>query len=190
MHMVFEDSETVASSLLIKQAYLQEVPYIHFAGGNRKIQKCVEAIESDEPIVVFLDVVPDNKELVELYKSLTLYFKNHGNVVIMPVLSMEYCILKAFENDSRDEAVRTVIDVGRYRDTQVYKTVLRGSCKSFERFCKKVLSLKTKKCMRNGQVGSLLSGQGLFYLEDCLCQDKASVCMAYPRVEKAWNLIA
>lgn len=24
MHMVFEDSETVASSLLIKQAYLQE----------------------------------------------------------------------------------------------------------------------------------------------------------------------
>lgn len=96
----------------------------------------------------------------------------------------------AFENDSRDEAVRAVIDVGRYRDTQVYKTVLRGSCKSFEWFCKKVLSLKTKKCMRNGQVDSLLSGQGLFYLEDCLCQNKASVCMTYPKVEKAWNLIA
>lgn len=63
-----------------------------YAQGNSKIQRVVEdmLIKTSEDIIVYMDLIPDNKYTVMLYKDLRrLSVKNGYRVIVLPMICME-----------------------------------------------------------------------------------------------------
>lgn len=74
-----------------------------FGGGLRKfIENIIAESKEDEEIIVYIDVIYDNKYTIECFIKLYTYFKSKGykNIYIVPIVCSEYCFLSAIESYS------------------------------------------------------------------------------------------
>ena len=113
-----------------------------------------------------------------------IYENDYQNVVIIPIPCIEYYVLKVIEKEMVKE-IEVALNFGRYRDTELCKDILRGKCKSFETYCKKVLSHKTALCYRNEKEEKY----GAWYKGNCICNIAKVNCIEKTRMEKGCKLI-
>lgn len=161
---IFEDSEFAPVSHLLAFAY--DEGRVFFSNGNsRIIQKLNKVYNTDDFFIIFMDVPPNNKAIVRMYKqyadTIRLKFKN--NVVIVPIICIEYFVLNmlldyglcqvssSFEQLKRCLLVDKDVSVG-----------LNYEC-SVEKLYKSLLNNQSLGCLPNKQK------YGEFYKFACPC---------------------
>ena len=187
MILTFEDKNTSIISELMLRVYSEHTD-IEFSGGNRSLQDVLDVINQNETYIIYVDVVPDNRNTVELYKKLqeVVRVNKMDNVYLMPIPCIEYYVIKAF-CESEDVDIQNVLKRRAYKDSEFVKITLKGVCNSFEVYCKKVLGHKPDVCKR---IKKKTIRSGKFYSTDCICQDSYSKCITSMTLdEKATKLI-
>lgn len=93
MRFIFEDDGRDIFSKMFQMAFDKEaLKTLTYAQGNSKIQRIVENIlkETSEDIIVYMDLIPDNKYTMMLYNDLRrLSMKNGCRVIVLPMICME-----------------------------------------------------------------------------------------------------
>lgn len=101
MIFVFEDNEEDIISKFFRKAYpVQFTDSFVYAKGNGNIKNIVSDLLkiSTENIVVYMDMIPGNKETAKIYKSLRdMSFKSQYRLVVLPVVCMEYYLVKSLK---------------------------------------------------------------------------------------------
>lgn len=185
--MIFEDNKNVPISELISYVYGNTNIKVHFSGGNRNLKaKLAEVYNEEDRYTIFFDLVPDNQTAINEYRKLSDYIgeKEYGNVTIIPIPCIEYYVLKVIGNREVRE-IEEVLNFGQYKSTDLCVNLLRGNCKNFEGFCKKVLAHKTAICYRN----ELGERYGAWYKEDCICGEPKPECVPKTRMWKGCSLV-
>ena len=166
----------MAISKLLKQ-YLGDS--VRFAGGNKNLCNEIECAVSkqDNPVVVYVDVSPDNPEVVDKYIELRAEYQSEDiHIVLIPCI--EYCALRVIE--------RCILLGGKVEYNEVVTGVMQGvlldknkevygsykNWSSFEQFCKIVLTQQVMQCVQNVNVENGCSVKGKFYMGDCNCDER------------------
>lgn len=172
---VFEDSPDSPSSKLLMSCYNGKS--IHFTNGNLLARAKINDLlnKGHTNIVLFLDVNPNNKSTVTLYNSLRIsreLEERWRNVIIVPIICIEYYIAlmcKFYNYFDEMQLQRPTIQhlVGCFEWNRMPNFV-KG--KSLEKIYKRLFEAndKCQACLINH------SNSGLFYLEDCKCNDCTS----------------
>lgn len=186
--MIFEDNKEMPISKLISYVYEESGIVVHFVGGNRNIKAEVEKnYDKDDAYIIFLDLVPDNHSAINEYRKLQLFIDEsmYDNVTVIPIPCIEYYVLKLIEMPDVKE-IEVALEFGKYKNTDLCVKLLRGKCKNFEKYCKKVLEHKTAICYRNEQG----ERYGAWYHGDCLCGNSKSGCIEENRRSKGNRLVS
>ena len=193
MIYIFEDREDDVISQLFKVAY-DEATYSKFiyANGNGSIVSIVdEKLENTrECIVVFLDMVPGNKDIVKIYHSLKKrYITSNGRVLVLPIICSEYYFIKSIANTNLVKVNANVIDTcvqrGLYFNSEIIQTEEdRRFCKNFEKFCKLILIKGVIDCAKHS------SAYGVYYTTDCKCNNPLHNCEDTQLLEKSIRLLS
>lgn len=175
MYFISEDMRTSPFGLLFNSAYPSQ--RLLFSGGNTLLEdKVLELVSERENdfFVIYLDVVPDNVRLADLYnKLLGLSVRLGLNLVVVPIPCSEYAFIKSvYELDGVLHSTVGLDSVLKkstsYKDDALSKS-LSGPPRNFEKFCKRFcrMSLKHGCCAVDG---NSVDGQK-YFLGDCACSD-------------------
>lgn len=184
MKMIFEDYKEVNISKILKYAYSEDEcnSVIDFTGGNGKVLDYLEN-SSEDVIIAFVDIVPDNIKTIGVYKKCKKYSKESGKqIFVIPIPCIEYYAVKALlRSDDVDNAVAEVYNYDKYRLVKYNYRNRKLSLKSFEKYCKSVLY----------NYSSCLDVNGKFYKVDCKCSKPLNlgICNDKTRIYKAWSII-
>jgi len=182
MIVIFEDNESVATSILLKK--LEDTDFkIQFANGNRRLAAKVREnyVKYDDIIVVYIDVVTDNDETKKIYNILTESYLHDDRVIILPIPCMEFILFRMFNRlcliDNLTcmniELRRLLLDVleNKYTGASNYKS-LDLQTDSFEGICKQVLGILVgNSCLHNKQLKLNKEFRTRFYTANCLCDN-------------------
>lgn len=148
MTIIFEDDDKSVLIQSYKRFYSQFGVKVIGACGYLNIENVINNIVGSESIIVYMDVVPDNPEIVMKYNELRLMYRKR-NLLIVPIPCSEYYLIKKL-CDPLDKNVSIAINREDYRHTEI---VMRyGFCKSFEKYCKKVLNNLAKECAKHHDI--------------------------------------
>lgn len=72
---------------------------VFYTSGNRyiltKLDELLAANHTDEEVVIFLDVVPDNKNTVMLYNQINKTYKQKfSKLIVLPIPCIEFYYIK------------------------------------------------------------------------------------------------
>lgn len=183
MVFLFEDSGESPASKLMKHILLSQ--RVEYAGSNTKLSSHANkiitgkidednhtALQENEVLLIFVDVVPDNLITIHLFKRLTIEFDSYKNVYVIPWFGMEYHILKVLNSVLQN---RDIQDFLSGKCPLRFKDIIRRGGNT-ERTSKKVLVEVTNTrilCTLNRSNVSGLTGDvsNKFYLQDCACTD-------------------
>ena len=129
------------------EASLNKVFYFHlfgkesviFSDGDNnvkvKIQECLET--SENFIVAYMDVVPDNLATIKVYFDTVIQFLDYEVVYVLPVFCSEYLnLLLLSDLDLISDEYKSILTMGIfYRDINLCKR-----SKTFEKACKAIMS--------------------------------------------------
>lgn len=193
MIIIFEDNMTTPSSKLLKSCYYGEK--IFFSGGSRNLGIMINKCLPLDDLLVFVDVVPNNSYTVMTYRNLNSMFHNEvkaGRLVIMPILCIEYILLKMLSRYegviSKNTYIKHLVCNFDYQNASV-QSLINSNQKltdSLERVFKFVLtdvSNRSKhRCLANSfeytekEKGILVRNEssikGIFYDKDCKCDSR------------------
>lgn len=113
-----------------------------FTVGSGNLSKVIRRyINSDKEIFVYVDVVPDNINTLNIFSSLLVEFGNFKNVYILPVFCSEYIILRYLQDTVElDELYKSILNLKvNYKLIKEFE-----DCVNFEKVCKRILSLVEK----------------------------------------------
>ena len=146
----FEDNSSKVISNFIKSKCSVDVDFLD---GNKNRDKLIGTSG-----ILFVDVVPDNFDTIDSHNMLKDYIrKNNLDIVVIPIVCIEYIILKAFSTRS----IPYIANLSNYKDYIIKQPSSQTlSTKSLEKFCKSVLH-HAEICIRENSA--------LFYNVDCLC---------------------
>ena len=182
---IFEDGfktidNSTPSSRLLKSSYNGN--NIYFSNGNSNIITILNSIYNPEDLfIIFLDVVPNNKALVEKYKEYDIRLETDGldsNTFIIPIFCIEYYLIKFLDKlgilFTKDKKIKNIYD-------NLYKTFNWGNLddsfnlKSIEKIYKEIIKLQKPYCLRNENNLSKYY-YGNFYKDSCTnCKDKRCI---------------
>lgn len=182
MEYVFEDRQGCVLDQVFKYIYSKdEYSHIHFAGNNSEAAKfATDLVENGNTAILYLDMVPGNSSINQLYSELRdISEENENRLIVLPIYGSEYILIKAFRDTSifKDAlSVDICIQKRKYYDSPLYtseKTL--KDYKTFERYCKLVLERNTINCacsksriMYAGIGYSKNKVKNYFYNNDCL----------------------
>lgn len=193
MIFIFEDKEDDLLSKLFQEAY--DSHNFIYAKGNGNLERIVRdcLVSSEEGIIVYLDTIPDNKDSINIYKSLRrLSLQNDFRVIIMPIVCAEYyfimsLVLTDYVNYT---GVDTCIRKDFWRNSSLVEEGDKVFVKNFEKFCKLILLKCVKDCIKNS-IGA--DGEntlyGYFYTKDCKCEHSDKSCRTISLKDKAINYV-
>lgn len=182
MRYIFEDSPNSALS----KFYMMNVDSNHtdkfwFTNGNGGLydaaEKWLKKYES-EYIILFIDMVPGNKEITGIYKQLRALSRSKGlRLIIIPIVCFEYYLISSAYStiDINDNHINIVLNKSEYWKCNEFikyiseksnSDILRKN--SFENYCKWVLEFKVHKCMRIGKTADY-ENNSQYYKQDCVC---------------------
>lgn len=199
MIYLFEDDENTSSSRLFRFAYGNErtKDFIYSFGNGKMLSKCESLLRSsDEDIVAFVDMSPDNVELRKIYNKLARiakkFVKSDGSVRlhVIPIICAEYYMIKLL--DVVGLLSSTFIDIDKCEDNSVDIDRLRkDACseiiKNYEKYCKDVLKIKAADCAKSNSIRK--DKYNKFYDLDCECESCRMNCYGMILREKSVNLL-
>lgn len=192
MKYVFEDSRSDALSKIFESAYFAETTSnFIYCNGNGNIAKELAKIDPEEDVVVFLDVVPDNKDTARLYRNLTEFKKRFKRFIIFPIPCREYYYIKSMSGtqaviDTYRNSITRCLNMDYYTDDTIIETETdRKHIKNFEKFCKVVAIKAFIDCAK-------LTGSTIRYFEhDCMCNSPIDKCKKVESIEnKLFRLLS
>lgn len=182
MEIIFEDSEDAPISKLFKASYLGK--HIHFSGSNKRIyskwSELKKNFSEDTRFIIYVDMVPDNKNTVYIFESLQIAFQNEKNVTIVPIICAEFVAFRmltlfGYLKEYRkahvlfDNFLLHTIESFNYSENPYNKYGKNGN--SLEKYCKSVMN-RHADCIKNRNSIDKDTNSGKFYLTDCQC----SIC--------------
>lgn len=182
VNLIFEDSDEMPISKLIKDAYDCDKVVSYFACGNSMSPEFFGRIENKQATtIIFCDVVPDNVDTgakyVNICKSASGIF---DNFYVYPILCIEYIFLTVFK--------QITSLASEYGEALCGDKISADSLcgKSFEKLCKRCLNEYSKTCMRNKWNKHKTNA---FYTGDCLCFDRRKDCITLTYQSKCTELV-
>lgn len=190
MIYVFEDKKDDLLSKLFCKLY--DSCIFVYADGNGNLVRIVEdlLISSDDNILVYMDLIPDNINTVSIYKSLKrISRKNDFRLVVMPIVCAEYYFIKSLPEYLflSDKGLKECINKEYYKDSELIEDSDRKCVKNFEKYCKLILLKNVVDCVRHSRKDN--SKYGCYYEEDCLCDGCYDFCKVYTAIEKAADYV-
>lgn len=189
MIVVFEDKESDILSELFRAAYPQEVAKkFRYSNGNCNLPACVEELakNSNDKIYVYLDSVPGNRNIIDVYYRLVKLSREYDKrIVIFNIVCLEYYFLKAFGLDSVIMTSGKGLDIALDKSVYYHSDLLETEAdiafsKTFEKYCKLVLMKNYHDCARHSrgseENGNLNNSYGFFYEKDCKCVNSRDIC--------------
>ena len=118
------------------------------------------------PVDVFMDLVPDNEELVKLYRRLSVMSRdNYYRLVVITIPCIEYEFILSVNDIISNEFTDRCISYSDYSD--LVKTISIDEGKritTFERYCKAVVKHKMLKCM---STDTRINNEHIYFTKDC-----------------------
>ena len=184
MRYIFEDDNRDIFSKMFQKAFSEEtLKNITYAQGNSKIQSVVEdmLMKTSEDIIVYMDLIPDNKCTVMLYRDLRrISMRNKYRVIVLPMICMEKTIVKLLRsyrviNDEYEtNIVENILD---WRKSRIITTEQdKEFVRNFEKYCKLVIMKLPYDCAKKGSVHDK-SIKYKFYTDDCKCGHSVNTCI-------------
>ena len=177
----------------LQKCFLQCYPEGHFKDniffvkGNInipvKLNELIEQNKTNEDVVIYLDLVPDNPHTRDVYRQIDKQYRcKFTKLIVLPIPCMEYYYIKAFQRQEKfrlnEDAIKTVIERGWHKDQPLKRTVEeRQKYWSFEKFCKLVMQRAIIICLHNWTKNT----HNIEYLQvscadcsrkPCLCTDR------------------
>ena len=185
MKLLFEDNPYSVTSQFIKAGYSIDIP--EFTGSNSELIKAWRRLYKEKnqhrgPIVLYIDVVPDNIALQDEYRQILQELARSNKtelakwVFVIPIPCIEFYFIKAFM--PQEEEAQVVLELGDYRATKLYQGQYRGRdckkfAKSFEKYCKVVLDRHPEVCKQIGREGiseeTIRIWKSRYYKNHCYC---------------------
>ena len=182
--IIFEDSNKSPISRLLVQLMGSKCT---FAKRNENMADIIyQYLDSGEDIVCYVDCVPDNKDLIDLYNELKAIFRLYPQVHILRIPCIEFIALQVCL--SLNALDRNNPDVKKFYASLVGDEI-DYKAKSYERFCKGVLNSSRKLCVRNTEQYGLMNFIS-WYESDCDCDDIrfSKNCSRYSLLQKVLAL--
>lgn len=193
MRYIFEDKEDDILSRFMQRAYNPEYienKFIYANGGGNLESRIDGAINSGErEIYVYIDIVPDNPNTINLYHKLISKYKYMDSIIFIPIPCSEYYVIQSLIGSAvirKGNEVLQAIDIikfrGYYKDSEFIQTDKdRVFCKNFEKFCKLFLMKAVLDCAntsRSFNEGSIINKQyEKYYTNNCVCTDSNLDCV-------------
>ena len=196
MIFVFEDNEEDIISRFFRKAYPENIANkFVYAKGNGNIKRIAQnlLLSTDDEIVVYLDTIPGNKETAKIYKALRdISIKSNYRLIVLPLVCMEYYLIKALK-DSQVMLNHTGVDICINKDLYFSSPLIatqedKAFVKNFEKYCKLILIKNLKECASHSGK-TIVDCYGEYYLNDCLCNYKDSVCMPEKLLNKLTSFL-
>lgn len=160
-HFVYEDAKGTPVSDLITHFYSNTPIIACFVGGVAAVRDYVLSKSTKDTYVLFMDVVPDNKQTCVEFRGTRRALRHYPDVFCIPIVCMEEIILRTFVKHHVSDPY-TVITTVDYKE-------LNASVKSLEKYYKYLLD-EERDCMTLGNYRRCTRRQ-LFYKQDCSCPD-------------------
>ena len=175
MTIITEDKEGMSTSLLLRSA-LSPWATTLFAGSNtflaEKILKC-----NDTEIIVLVDVNPDCKSGLRIFKDLCAKYRESLNVFIVPIFGIEVFILDLLTTLT---IVPNNYTYGSAGYTGSYSGIMEAFAGTFEHRMKEYSKLLCKckdSCLSNCDMSISKSIKyGRFFTESCPCSSTDNDC--------------
>lgn len=182
--LIFEDSDSTPSSLLLKSSFNGK--NIYFSNGCGKIASLYNGIDD---LCVFYDVSPNNPKTTQGYNDLKQIIVTNSwhKVVLLPIVCVEYIMIVMFDkynyigkqSNDNEEILNFVIRNFDWDKLSLnIKNNSFGTEESLEHICKRFISNQRMQCLHNSfkydeaanhRMPSIL---GIFYEKDCDCERK------------------
>lgn len=199
MKYLFEDKEADVLSVLYRSAYPSSVSanFVYSEGSGNLFTAAEDIVKfkPNERVLVFLDVVPDNRETMKTYRKLRGLYKEYaGRVVTMPLVCSEHYFIRSISKSPLIKNVGALdicCDVSPWRASDILETDQDlTKAKNFEKFCKLFLIKAVEDCARHTR-GKNKSNDayGYYYTLDCLCNKRKPECTDDRLVDKALRFV-
>lgn len=136
----FIDKEKViVLSEMLCRCYVNNNNSVLFSNGSELLKDVVNTLDDDT--LLYVDVVPDNIKTMSTYLRLMqhIVYRRMVNIYIIPIPCIEYFVIQGFGDECIEKSI--VVNREKYLDTKVAKHNLPLKCKTFEKFCKAVMSV-------------------------------------------------
>lgn len=209
MVFVFEDKREKGIPTLFRRGYPDYISdaFIYSGGNGNLKNKVIKALSNKTNIVcVFMDLVPDNINTHEIFRSLMEIENGSGvekysgiganRLVVIPIPCIEYYYIKSLEYTNLNvhpESVKLCISMMPYiNDSLIRSTQDRDRCKSFEKYCKFIVDRAFKNCVKDKH--RLSTGENikeLYAFSECICKTElaSNECKTASLIDKAINLL-
>lgn len=199
--MIFEDCDysvdkkqvkhPIPLSNLLKIAVedMEEIE-LRFSKANTSVKKEIKTVikerRDEDTIFVYLDLVPDNKELFVIYVDILefLIMEKIKNICVIPIYGLEHIAMLAFQKFITDDIDKRIITGNQlYHNSDLYfdsHSYGIGKPKSYEKYVKRVVRFKAQSCMINS---STKKEHNFFYFEDC-----KTIKLKYKLKQKSYDL--
>ena len=201
MIFIFEDYKDDINSQFFEQGYTKEISdKFIYANGNGELSKVAEdkLKNTTEDIVVYLDVIPGNRSIFQVYKKLERLSKQYSyRLIVLPLVCAEYYIIKSLYN-SQAMVDKTGVDICINKDVYIGSPLIKTSddvkfCKNYEKYCKLILIKNLRECAKHtgkfDDNGQIRPEYGRYYLEDCKCNLAENICNPEINYEKVARLL-
>lgn len=170
MKILFEDNENTPSSKLLKESVVGE--FFEFSKGNINLENKARKLlkSTDDVIVIMCDVVVDNIDTITKYNTLKHTFRGNERIAILPIVCIEYYILKMFDRLDLLDGVKLYYSKSliTFNWHSIVDNVVPGK-DSIEKFYKSMCDNLKNMCLRN-RFEEKKSYIGSFYIEECMCK--------------------
>lgn len=141
MKIIFEDNGQIPSSKLLSY---NNPNAVIFAESNSRINKRIKEVlrqNRNEHIIVYIDLVPDNPRLLQTYNQIMEFTSLSCNIVVIPIICIEYYIAKLMQYLSLDTDVPdidvAIKSVDEKKDWRTAMSPAFAACFSLEKVFKK-----------------------------------------------------
>lgn len=190
MIFVFEDLRNDLLSRLFISAYNEE-SFIYTEGAGNLVNTVSKLLlENSEPIVVYIDTIPDNRETVRVYNNLrVLSKKNDFRVIVFPIVCAEYYFIKSLP----EYVFLSLSSVNKCKNKEfwgnsdlVESEADKKFVKNFEKYCKLILLKNVFDCVKHTRNSELY---GYYYTKDCWCGLMKDACKPERLLNKSLNYV-
>lgn len=190
MSYIFEDHPDDSLSRLFKNGYPETVQsefiYAKSISNVNEFVKQELRKTTDEIIFVFMDLVPNNINLVQVYKKLSKKSqKSNYRIIVFPLVCAEYyfiCTLPKY-TILDEEAANLCINRLPFDNSKIVQYNKKKSPNTFEQFCKLFLDRGVIDCIKRDSFNN--SMYDFYFDENYKCKASLKDCMDLTLQEKS-----
>lgn len=190
MSYIFEDHPDDSLSRLFKKGYLETVSsefiYAKSVSNVNEIVKQELKKATDEIIYVFMDLVPNNINLVQVYKKLSKKSQKFNyRIIVFPLICAEYyfiCTLPKYIILDK-EAANLCINCLPFDNSKIIQYSKKKPPTTFEQFCKLFLCEGVIDCIKRDSFNN--SMYDFYFDENCKCKAGLKDCIDLTLQEKS-----